>query len=123
MVRLEGHRLLAEHRLPGLEGEPDVLVVQGVRRRDVDDVDLGVAHQRLVGAVRRPADSAANALARSWPREPVATSSASGTSARSATNERAIRPGPSTPHPILSTTGTLARHAAGQMTPLYFARL
>ena len=58
-------RLLAEHVLAGLEAEPGVLEVEGVRRGDVDDVDGRVGDQLLVGAVRRGATpcSAANAAA------------------------------------------------------------
>ena len=50
---VEGDRLLAEHVLAGLEAQPGVVQVEGVGRRDVDDVDGRVGHQLLVGAVRR----------------------------------------------------------------------
>ena len=50
---VERERLLAEHVLAGLEAEPGVVEVEGVRRRDVDDVDVRVGDQLLVGAVRR----------------------------------------------------------------------
>ena len=50
---VERQRLLAQHRLAGLERQPGVLEVQGVRRGDVHHVDVGVGDQLLVAAVRR----------------------------------------------------------------------
>ena len=50
---VEPDRLLDEHVLAGRDGEQRVRQVQVVRRRDVDDVDLGVGDERLVGGVRR----------------------------------------------------------------------
>ena len=48
---VEGQRLLAEHGLAGREGQPGVLEVERVRAGDVDDVDVGVGHQRVVRRV------------------------------------------------------------------------
>jgi hypothetical protein len=50
-----GERLLAQHRLARFEAGNCVLLVERVRRRDVDRVDVGVGGERLVTrvAVRR----------------------------------------------------------------------
>ena len=45
---VDDHRLLAEHVLARLEAHQDVIAVEGVRRRDVHDLDLRVGGQRLV---------------------------------------------------------------------------
>ncbi len=50
--RVEGQRLLAEHGLAGVEAHQHVVTVHRVRRRDVDDVDVGVRDELLVAAVR-----------------------------------------------------------------------
>ena len=52
---VEGQRLLAQHVLAGLEGEPGVVEVQGVGGGDVHDVDGGVGDQLGVGPVGRGA--------------------------------------------------------------------
>ena len=56
LAGIQPDRLLDEHVLARLDREQRVRQVQVVRRRDVDDVDLGVGDERLVGAVgrRRP---------------------------------------------------------------------
>ncbi len=60
----DAERLLAEHRLAGLERGQHVRLVEGVRGGDVDDVDAGIGQQGGVRAVRRPAPCrAANASA------------------------------------------------------------
>ena len=46
-----GERLLHQDGFAGLEGEPGLAVVLGVGRGDVDDVDLWVVHEFVVGAV------------------------------------------------------------------------
>ncbi len=45
---VQGEGLLDEHVLAGLEGEDRVLGVQRMRRRDVDDVDVGVGDELFV---------------------------------------------------------------------------
>ena len=50
---IEPDRLLDEHVLAGRDREQRVRQVEVVRGRDVDDVDLGVGDEGLVGAVRR----------------------------------------------------------------------
>ena len=45
---VEGERLLDEHVLARLEGQQGLCGVERVRRRDVDDVDLGVGDEGLV---------------------------------------------------------------------------
>jgi hypothetical protein len=48
---IQRHGLLDEDVLAGAERKQDVLVVQVVRRGDVDHVETRVRHQRLVAAV------------------------------------------------------------------------
>ena len=49
--RVDRQRLLAEHVLARLEGDTGVVEMRGVRGGDVDDVDVGVGHQRVVRRV------------------------------------------------------------------------
>ena len=121
--RVERERLLAEHVLAGLEAQPGVVEVEGVRRRDVDDVDVRVRHQLLVGAVRRartPRRTPARRPGRcSRRREPTAASRAPGTSARSRAKVRAILPVARIPQrmsPSMSSAMT-RRVAAGDSPP------
>lgn len=48
---VDGEGFLAENILASLQRESDVLVVVGVRGRDVDDIDIGVGHESLVVTV------------------------------------------------------------------------
>ena len=119
--------------LSRLQREPDVLVVQCVRRRDVHDVDLGVGHQRLVGAVRRARRTRlrtprhAPGCASRW-RPARRQAPGRGRSRTSGRSGRApARPigwcpcGHASQRHLRSARA--ARHAAEQMTPLYFLRL
>lgn len=45
---VDGKGFLAENMLARLQRESDVLVVVGVRGRDVDDIDVGVGHKSLI---------------------------------------------------------------------------
>lgn len=45
---VDGEGFLAENILARLQRESDILVVAGVRGRDVDDIDVGVGHKSLV---------------------------------------------------------------------------
>ena len=51
ILRVEAHRLFAEHVLAGLRGGQRQVDMQMVRQRIVDRVDLGVGQHLLVGAV------------------------------------------------------------------------
>lgn len=51
LLGVDGEGLLAQHVLAGLERKHRVLEVVRVRRRDVDDVHVGVGHQLLIAAV------------------------------------------------------------------------
>lgn len=50
---VDGEGFLAENILARLQRESDVLVVMGVRGRDVDDIDVGVGHKSLVVTICR----------------------------------------------------------------------
>lgn len=58
----DGERLLAQHVLARLERQHGVLEVVAVRRRDVDDVDVGVRHELGVGTVGRRVRGAVDGL-------------------------------------------------------------
>lgn len=49
--RIDREGLFAENMLSSVQGEHDILEVVGVRRCDVDDLDVGVCDEVLVGTV------------------------------------------------------------------------
>lgn len=51
LLSVDSERLLAEDMLARLQAEHDILEVVGVRGSDVDDVDIGILNQFLVGTV------------------------------------------------------------------------
>jgi hypothetical protein len=65
LASIDRERLLAQHRLAGFQAHERVIVMQRVRSRHIDRVDIGVTRQRRVAAMpARRAKSLAKRLGR-----------------------------------------------------------
>ncbi len=107
LPRVQGERLLAQHRLPASRHSPAAARVRRVRRGDVHHVDVAVLRQlgprpvRPWGSLNR----SAKPFAPSSVRDATATTSASsGMPSRSCVNDAAMPPVASTPQRIFRST-------------------